>query len=83
MFELVRKFALTLNCLQFSFLRQGKIKMRKSLPSLLSRDQLMDVQIQIYRLYENNVLFSNDTGILGKRNSEFSQQESSLRPSDY
>ena len=32
---------------------------------------------------ENDVLFSNDTGILGKRNSEFSQQESNLRPSDY
>ena len=32
--------------------------------------------------YENDVLFSNDTGILGKRNSEFSQQESNLRPSD-
>ena len=26
---------------------------------------------------ENDVLFSNDTGILGKRNSEYSQQESS------
>ena len=25
------------------------------------------------------MLFSNDTGILGKRNSEFSQQESNLR----
>ena len=34
-------------------------------------------------LYENDVLFSDDTGILGKRNSEFSQQESNLRPSDY
>ena len=33
--------------------------------------------------HENDVLFSNDTGILGKRNSEFSQQESNLRPSDY
>ena len=32
---------------------------------------------------ENDVLFSNDTGILGKRNSEFSQQELNLRPSDY
>ena len=32
---------------------------------------------------ENDVLFSNDTGILGKRNSEFSQQESNLRPSDF
>ena len=30
---------------------------------------------------ENDVLFSYDTGILGKRNSEFSQQESNLRPS--
>ena len=29
---------------------------------------------------ENDVLFSNDTGILRKRNSEFSQQESNLRP---
>ena len=27
-------------------------------------------------MFENDVLFSNDTGILGKRNSEFSQQES-------
>ena len=34
-------------------------------------------------LDENDVLFSNDTGTLGKRNSEFSQQESNLRPSDY
>ena len=33
--------------------------------------------------FENEVLFSNDTGMLGKRNSEFSQQESNLRPSDY
>ena len=33
--------------------------------------------------FENDVLFGNDTGILGKRNSEFSQQESNLRPSDY
>ena len=32
---------------------------------------------------ENDVLFSNDTGILGKGNSKFSQQESNLRPSDY
>ena len=32
---------------------------------------------------ENDVLFSNDTGKLGKRNSEFSQQESNLQPSDY
>ena len=32
---------------------------------------------------EIDVLFSNDTGILGKRNSEFSHQESNLRPSDY
>ena len=32
---------------------------------------------------ENGVLFNNDTGILGKRNSEFSQQEWNLRPSDY
>ena len=34
-------------------------------------------------IIENDVLSSNDTGILGKRNSEFSQQESNLRPSDY
>ena len=33
---------------------------------------------------ENDIFFSvSDTGILGKRNSEFSQQESNLRPSDY
>ena len=32
---------------------------------------------------ENDVLFSNDTGILGKRNSKFSQQESNPQPSDY
>ena len=32
---------------------------------------------------ENGVLFSNDTGKLGKRNSECSHQESNLRPSDY
>ena len=32
---------------------------------------------------QNDALFSYDTGILGKRNSEFSQQESNLRPSDY
>ena len=34
-------------------------------------------------LNKNDVLFSNDTDILGKRNSEFSQQESNLRPSHY
>ena len=34
-------------------------------------------------LYVNDVLFSNDTGKLGKRNSECSYQESNLRPSDY
>ena len=32
---------------------------------------------------ENVVLFSNDAGKLGKRNSECSYQESNLRPSDY
>ena len=31
---------------------------------------------------ENDVLFSYDTGKLGKRNSECSYQESNLRPSD-
>ena len=38
-----------------------------------------------YLCFENDVLFSNanDTGILGKKNSEFSQQELNLRPSDY
>ena len=31
----------------------------------------------------NDIFFSvSDTGILGKRNSEFSQQETNLRPSD-
>ena len=35
-----------------------------------------------YLILENDVLFSNDKDILGKRNSEFSQQESNLRP-DY
>ena len=34
------------------------------------------VGVQNKRKFENVVLFSNDTGILGKRNSEFSQQES-------
>ena len=33
--------------------------------------------------YENDVLFSNDTGKLGKINSECSYQELNLRPSDY
>ena len=33
--------------------------------------------------YENEVLFSNDTGKLGKRNSECSYKESNLRSSDY
>ena len=32
---------------------------------------------------ENDVLFSNDIGKLGKINSECSYQESNLRPSDY
>ena len=32
---------------------------------------------------ENDILFSNDKGKLGKRNSECSYQESNLRPSDY
>ena len=40
--------------------------------------------LDLHKLYiENDVLFSNDTGILGKRNPEFSQQESNLRPSYY
>ena len=34
-------------------------------------------------LVENDVLFSNDTGKLGKRNSECSYQTSNQRPSDY
>ena len=34
-------------------------------------------------LIENDVLFSKDTGKLGKINSECSYQESNLRPSDY
>ena len=46
-----------------------------------------DRTIRLWRVnaqfYENDVSFSNDTGILGKRNSEFSQQESNLRHSDY
>ena len=33
--------------------------------------------------FENDIFSVSDTGILGKRNSEFSQQESNLRPSDY
>ena len=32
---------------------------------------------------ENDVLFSNDTGKLRKKNPECSYQESNLRPSDY
>ena len=45
--------------------------------------ELLFVSFLQSQLNENDVLFSNDTGILGKRNSEFSQQESNLRPSDY
>ena len=37
--------------------------------------------IYIY-IYENDFFSVSDTGILGKINSEFSQQESNLRPSD-
>ena len=32
---------------------------------------------------ENDIFSVSDTSILVKRNSEFSQQESNLRPSDY
>ena len=36
------------------------------------------------KIVNMRMIFSvSDTGILGKRNSEFSQQESNLRPSDY
>ena len=40
-------------------------------------------KVSDYIIFENDVLFSNDTGILGKRNYEFSQQESNLQPSNY
>ena len=33
-------------------------------------------------IIENDIFSVSDTGILGKRNSEFSQQESNLRPSE-
>ena len=36
-----------------------------------------------YNNIENDVLFSNDTGKLGKINSECCYQELNLRPSDY
>ena len=39
---------------------------------------LMPLLLRNFIYIENDVLFSNDTGILGKRNSEFSQQESNL-----
>ena len=35
------------------------------------------------KISENDIFSVSDTGILGKRNSEFSQQEWNLRPSDY
>ena len=38
---------------------------------------------QNHLLSENDALFSNDTGKLGKRKSECSYQESNLRPSDH
>ena len=41
------------------------------------------LKIMVIPIYENDVLFSNDTGKLGKINSECSYQESNLRPSDY
>ena len=37
----------------------------------------------VYFTAENDVFFSNDTGILGKRNPECSYQESKIRPSNY
>ena len=62
-------------------------KVEKCIPDTQGRFIILkvgdDLDLQNYLLIENDVLFSNDTGILGKRNSEFSQQESNLRPSDY
>ena len=40
-----------------------------------SKHKQRNVLKEQWILNENDVLFSNDTGILGKRNSEFSQQE--------
>ena len=47
---------------------------------LFNIEEKEDENVDTEEINENDVLFSNDTGILGKRNS---QQESKLRPSDY
>ena len=63
-----------------SYLRLGKRRVNiDNLHIKVARPILaIDVLNKYYN--ENDVLISNDTGILGKRNSEFSQQESNLRP---
>ena len=42
----------------------------------------LKILIQKDKKLENDIFSVSDTGILGKRNSEFSEQESNLRPSD-
>ena len=46
-------------------------------------EELEKVKKKKQRHNENDVLFSSDTGKLGKKKSECSHQESSLWPSDY
>ena len=45
-----------------------------------ARENACDQVMIDFGLNENDIFSVSDTGILGKRNSEFSQQESNLRP---
>ena len=64
--------------LHFIMQEIGKITKDHTYTNIKGEEKQMSINV----INENDVLFSNDTGILGKRNSEFSQQESNLRPSD-
>ena len=54
-----------------------------SISPVVSSKASSPLSLQYIFCNENDVLFSNDTGKLGKINSECSYQESNLRPSDY
>ena len=77
--HLIRSINIVNNILTIYYASSG----HKSMFKKLGDQKKIQAKLQTMALHENDVLFSNDTGILGKRNSEFSQQESNLRPSDY
>ena len=62
------------------FQTNNKTKPKKTKATTTTKQKIRRLNVFLFlqknkNIYENDVLFSNDTGILGKRNSEFSQQD--------